>query len=83
MKFVRIDLYAGILAFFALVLPRIFSLALSITMIVGHSEAAFVWLTCRFGFSGWTHVFYGPAVALVIIYTCRTQYETTLTKENR
>lgn len=76
-----IVLYAGTLSFLALVLPRIFSLVLSITMIVGHSEAAFRWLTDRFGFSDWTHVLYGPAVALVIIYICGTQYGTKITKD--
>jgi len=79
--FAGIVLYAGILSFFALIIPRIFALVLSISMIVGHSEAAFGWLTYRFGFSDWTHVFYGSGVAFVIIHICVTQYGIKITKD--
>jgi len=69
--FTGIILYAGIQSFFVLVIPRIFSLVLAVTMIVGHSEAAFTW-HFKFGLSEWTHIVYGPAVAFIIIYICRT-----------
>ena len=72
-------LYAGILSFFALIIPRIVSLTISITMIVGHSEAAFTWID-KFGFTEWSHILYGPAVALVIIYICCSQYGIDITK---
>jgi hypothetical protein len=78
--FTGIILYAGIQSFFALIIPRFFSLILSITMIVGHSEAAFTW-HFKFGLSEWTHVLYGPAVAFVIIYICCTQYGIKITKD--
>ena len=75
--------YASILSYACLTIPRIFSLVLSITMIVGHSGTSFDWLPYRFGVSDWTHLIYGPAVALLIIYACAKQYGIDITKENR
>ncbi len=62
-------------------LPRILALVVSVTFITGHAEAALGWLFYRFDFSYWTHYWYHPITAVIIVAVCAYAFRNGLRKK--